>query len=122
MNLHILALLLFALPLAAQSKPNFIVIFADDLGYGDLSAFGATAHETPHLDKMAADGMRLTEFYVPMPFCGPSRAPCLRADIPSARSWSPILRPMSAGTALAWRRRRSRLPKRSSRSDTPPPL
>jgi len=82
MNLRILTLLLCAVPLAAQSKPNFIVIFADDLGYGDLSSFGATAHETPHLDKMAADGMRLTEFYVPMPFCGPSRGTLLTGRYP----------------------------------------
>ena len=82
MNLRILALLLFTLPLGAQSKPNFVVIFADDLGYGDLSSFGATAHETPHLDKMAADGMRLTEFYVPLPFCGPSRGTLLTGRYP----------------------------------------
>lgn len=66
----------------AQPKTNFIVIFADDLGYGDLSSYGATAHKTPHLDRMAAEGVRFTDFYVPMPFCGPSRASILTGRYP----------------------------------------
>ncbi len=65
-----------------QPKTNFIVIFADDLGYGDLSSYGATAHRTPHLDRMAAEGIRFTDFYVPMPFCGPSRASILTGRYP----------------------------------------
>ena len=83
MNIRIGLLLLSALPLWAQSAPpNFIVIFADDLGYGDLSSFGATAHQTPHLDRMAAEGVRLTQFYVPMPFCAPSRGTLLTGRYP----------------------------------------
>ena len=78
----LLLLLAAALPPGAQAAPNFIVILADDLGYGDLSAFGATAHETPHLDRMAAEGARLTQFYVPMPFCGPSRGTLLTGRYP----------------------------------------
>ncbi len=70
------------IPLAAQERPNFILIFADDLGYGDLSVYGATRHRTPHLDRMAAEGIRLTDFYVPMPFCGPSRGTLLTGRYP----------------------------------------
>ena len=78
----LLPLLLLPLALAAQQRPNFIVIFADDLGYGDLSSYGAKAHKTPHLDRMAQEGIRLTNFYVSMPFCGPSRATLLTGRYP----------------------------------------
>lgn len=77
-----LPLLMLPLALAAQQQPNFIVIFADDLGYGDLSSYGAKAHKTPHLDRMAQEGIRLTNFYVSMPFCGPSRATLLTGRYP----------------------------------------
>ena len=78
---------LFASTLGAQPQtgtqaPNFVLIFADDLGYGDLSSFGATRHRTPHLDRMADEGVRLTDFYVPMPFCGPSRGTLLTGRYP----------------------------------------
>ncbi len=63
-------------------KPNFVVIFADDLGYGDLAVYGHPTFQTPHLDKMAAEGVRFTEFYVPMPFCAPSRATLLTGRYP----------------------------------------
>jgi uncharacterized sulfatase len=78
-----LCLFLFlAVALPAQQRPNFIVIFADDLGYGDLSSYGATAHQTPNIDRMAREGVRFTDFYVPMPFCGPSRATILTGRYP----------------------------------------
>ncbi len=48
---------------AAERKPNIIVVFCDDLGYGDIGPFGSTKHATPVLDKMAGEGMRLTDFY-----------------------------------------------------------
>lgn len=67
---------------SAQERPNFVVIFADDLGYSDLSSYGATRHKTPHLDRMAEEGIRLTDFYVPMPFCGPSRGTLLTGRYP----------------------------------------
>lgn len=63
-------------------RPNFIVIFADDLGYGDLACFGSTRNRTPHLDQMALDGALLTDFYVPMPFCAPSRSALLTGRYP----------------------------------------
>ncbi len=70
------------IPVAAQQRPNFVLIFADDLGYGDLSSYGATRHKTPHLDRMAEEGIRLTDFYVPMPFCGPSRGALMTGRYP----------------------------------------
>lgn len=59
---------------AAQQPPNFIVIFCDNLGYGDIEPFGSTVHRTPHLNRMAADGCRFTHFCVTAGVCTPSRA------------------------------------------------
>ncbi len=56
------------------APPNFVVIFIDDLGYGDIGPFGSTTNRTPHLDRMAAEGMTLTSFYSASPVCTPSRA------------------------------------------------
>ena len=66
------ASLLIALA-AAEKKPNIIVILTDDLGYGDIACYGATDIATPHIDRMAKDGVKLTSFYV-SPVCSPSRA------------------------------------------------
>ena len=61
-------------PRPATSKPNFIVIFTDDQGYGDLSCYGGEHVSTPRIDQMAKEGARLTSFYVAAPVCTPSRA------------------------------------------------
>lgn len=69
--------------LQAQSRPpNVVLIYADDLGYGDLSCYGATAHQTPRLDRLAAEGVRFTDFYVPTPYCAPSRCSLLTGRYP----------------------------------------
>ena len=62
--------------------PNFVVIFCDDLGYGDLGCYGSRDHDTPRLDRMAAEGTRFTNFYVPSPVCSPSRAGLLTGCYP----------------------------------------
>lgn len=73
-----------AAPLLAQTQrpPNFVFIFADDLGYGDLACYGSKTNQTPNLDRMASEGVRFTDFYVPMPFCAPSRASLLTGRYP----------------------------------------
>ncbi|HUE81280.1 MAG TPA: arylsulfatase [Pyrinomonadaceae bacterium] len=55
-------------------KPNIIFIMADDLGYGDLGSYGQKFIKTPHLDRMAREGIRFTQFYAASPVCAPSRA------------------------------------------------
>lgn len=62
---------------ATASKPNIVLIFADDMGYGDLGVYGATEWKTPNLDQLAADGVRFTQFYVPHAVCSASRAALL---------------------------------------------
>ncbi len=57
-----------------QTKPNFIFIYADNLGYGDIGCFGSTIHRTPNIDKMADEGIKLTSLYSSSPVCTPSRA------------------------------------------------
>lgn len=59
--------------LRAAEPPNLIFIMADDLGYGDLGCFGQQRIQTPHLDRMAAEGMKLTDFYAGSTVCAPSR-------------------------------------------------
>lgn len=67
----------------AQSRPpNFIIIFTDDQGYGDLGSFGHPTIRTPHLDRMAAEGQRWTSFYSCDSVCTPSRAGLLTARLP----------------------------------------
>ncbi|MDG2126352.1 MAG: arylsulfatase [Verrucomicrobiales bacterium] len=60
--------------LHATQPPNIVLIVADDLGYGDIGCFGQQQLETPHLDRMAAEGMRLTQFYAGCTVCAPSRS------------------------------------------------
>jgi arylsulfatase A len=61
---------------AAAQKPNIVFILADDLGWADLGCYGADLHETPHLDRLATQGVRFTQAYA-MPVCSPSRAALL---------------------------------------------
>ncbi len=57
-----------------KKQPNIVLIFIDDMGYGDLACFGATQYPTPNLDRMASQGMRFTNFYVAQAVCSASRA------------------------------------------------
>ena len=63
-------------------QPNFIVIFADNLGYGDFGCYGSTVHRTPHVDRMAAEGVRFTSFYSTCGVCTPSRASMMTGCYP----------------------------------------
>src|ERR1041384_5172700 len=70
-----------ALTRAQPRPPNIVFIYADDLGYGDLGVYGSKIR-TPNLDRMAADGVRFTQFYSANPVCSPSRAALLPGRYP----------------------------------------
>ena len=69
-------------PDRSDSPPNFVVVFVDDLGYGDLGCFGHPTIQTPHLDRMAQEGMKMTQFYAAASVCTPSRAGLLTGRLP----------------------------------------
>lgn len=111
------ALLLPLALLSAPKPPNFVIIFVDDLGYGDIGPYGATKQRTPNLDRMAAEGMKLTSFYA-APVCSVSRAQlmtgCYGARVsvpgvffpagpnglhPSENTVADLLRPLGYATA-----------------------
>ncbi len=71
----VLLTLVFALNAQAQNRPpNIVVIFIDDMGYADIGPFGAKGYATPHLDRMAREGRKFTDFYVTQAVCSASRA------------------------------------------------
>jgi|TARA_B100000809_G_C15084104_1_gene510759 arylsulfatase A len=73
---------LIALSIQGADKPNFVLIFIDDMGYGDIGPFGSKINRTPHLDRMAMEGRKLTSFYVASPVCTPSRAALMTGCYP----------------------------------------
>ena len=86
-HLFTISLLFVALGYKTQAAeppatPNFIVILCDNLGYGDIGCYGSKLHRTPHIDKLAAEGMRLTDFYVSSGVCTPSRASLMTGCYP----------------------------------------
>ena len=89
----VLAALALSPQLAAQNPRNLVLILADDLGYGDLSSYGATAYETPHIDRLAREGRRFTDAHTPHPVCTPTRYGLMTGRY-SWRTW--------AGTANVW--------------------
>lgn len=73
-------------------RPNILFILTDDLGYGDLGAYGHWTIKTPNIDRLAKEGVRLTSFYAPSPLCSPSRASFLTGRMPyrtGIKSWIP---------------------------------
>jgi arylsulfatase A len=82
--------------------PNFIVILCDNLGYGDLGCFGSKLHRTPNIDRLAAEGMRLTHFYVSSGVCTPSRASLMtgcyprRVNLHESDTGGLVLQPVSS--------------------------
>ena len=67
---------------AAERLPNVLIIYVDDLGYGDTGVYGHPVVQTPNIDKLAAEGARFTQFYAPSPLCSPSRAGLLTGRTP----------------------------------------
>lgn len=79
-----LVLLLLTIPLRASEvpRPNILFLLIDDMGWGDLSCFGNREAKTPHIDRMAAEGLRFTQFYVASPICSPSRCAFVTGQYP----------------------------------------
>lgn len=76
----------------AESRPNIVLIVADDLGYADLGCFGLQDGKTPHIDRLAKEGVRLTSFYVAWPACTPSRAALLTGRYPQRNGTYDMIR------------------------------
>ncbi len=89
--LIIISFLLLVMQLAAQQKPNVIFIYADDLGYGDVSSYGATKISTPNLDKLASQGIRFTNAHATSATCTPSRYAVMTGQYPWRRTGTNIL-------------------------------
>ncbi len=68
---------------AQEQRPNIVLIMADDLGYGDVGSYGSTVNRTPNIDKLAAGGLRLTDFHTNGPMCSPTRAAMLTGQYQS---------------------------------------
>lgn len=95
---------LLAMCAAAMQPPpsqlNFILILADDLGYGDLGCYGAADSATPNLDRLARDGARLTNHYTASPVCSPARASLMTGLIPDRTGVTGVLRDADDSTGL----------------------
>jgi arylsulfatase A-like enzyme len=75
-------LCVFSFSSIAAQAPNIVLIYTDDLGYGDLGSYGHPTIDTPQLDQMASEGQRWTDFYAPAPVCSASRAGLLTGRYP----------------------------------------
>lgn len=77
---------------STTTQPNILLTYVDDLGYGDLASYGHPVIKTPNLDALAADGLKLTNYYAPSALCSPSRAGLLTGRNPyrtGIKSWIP---------------------------------
>lgn len=85
---------------AAEDRPNFVILFADDLGWADLGCYGSTFYETPNLDRLAKEGIQFTNFYSAAPVCSPTRASLMTGKYPARTGitdWIPgMKRPANA--------------------------
>jgi arylsulfatase A-like enzyme len=86
---------------AASARQNIIIVLADDLGYGDLGCFGSKTNRTPHLDRLAADGVRFTDHYSCSPVCSPARAGLLTGLVPDRVGITGVLRDQDDSTGLS---------------------
>lgn len=89
----VIAYMLCGVTSAADTKPNFIVIFTDDQGYQDVGCFGSPNIKTPHLDRMASEGRKFTSFYSACSVCSPSRAALLTGCYPPRTGLTKVLFP-----------------------------
>jgi arylsulfatase A len=84
-----------------QRSPNIILVLADDLGWSGLGCYGNQFHETPHIDRVAAQGLRFTQAYASAPVCSPYRAALLTGQHPARLGITDYLRPNSANALPA---------------------
>src|SRR4029453_1923439 len=87
-----LAIGLTVLPALAQERPNIVMIYTDDLGYGDVSAYGASALKTPNIDRLAREGVRFTDGHSAAATCTPSRYALLTGEYAWRRPGTDVLR------------------------------
>jgi len=81
----------------SDQRPNFVVVLCDDLGYGDIGCYGHKVIQTPHLDRFAKEGLKLTSCYAAHPNCSPSRTGMMTGRTPvrvGIHNWIPMLSPM----------------------------
>ncbi|HEV3446187.1 MAG TPA: sulfatase [Gemmataceae bacterium] len=81
----------------AKRPPNIVILYADDIGYGDLGCYGHPTIHTPELDRMATEGMKFTQFYSASSVCSPSRAALLTGRLPIRTGINRVLNPKSTG-------------------------
>ncbi len=80
----------------AQNRlPNFVIVFIDDMGYADVGCFGAQGYETPNIDRLAAEGVRFTDFYAAASSCTPSRAALMTGCYPQRVGLPNVLGPLA---------------------------
>lgn len=99
-----------ALAADANRPPNIVMFVADDLGYSDLGSFGSTFYETPHLDRLAASGMRFTTAYSACPVCSPSRASIMTGRYPQRCGITDYINMGGGNQPENWRRNTRLLP------------
>jgi len=96
---------------ADQSKPNFVFILVDDLGWTDLGCFGSTFYETPNIDRLASEGMRFTDAYAACPVCSPTRASIMTGKYPARMNTTDWFgAPQPETVEKHWTRNKSLLP------------
>src|SRR5712691_1861302 len=75
----------------ARTRPNIVIILTDDLGYGDVSSYGATVLTTPNIDRLAKEGLRFTDAHAPAATCTPSRYALLTGEYAFRKPGTSIL-------------------------------
>ncbi len=110
--IRLLSLVLLCLgpALRAADRPNIVLIMVDDLGYGDLSSYGAPDLKSPHIDKLMAEGMRFDQFYANCPVCSPTRASLMTGLYPDKAGVPGVIRTPLEGRPTSWGKLREDVP------------
>lgn len=95
---------------ASDRPPNIVFFLVDDLGWADLGCYGSTFYETPHLDRLAADGARFTDAYAACPVCSPTRASILTGRYPWRTRVTDYIAPAGKNQPEQWNRNTQLLP------------